>query len=376
MNVYGEIQTFIERIEAQTPKPDSACETICRVFEGKPVDRIPLLFRSTRGAVAPGRKFNLEEQFYDAEKMLYGHLEEILLAAPLSFGAPLTLRPNFGTIFVPAAFGAQYRVFPDAYPWVTGRFSVKDIPRLAEANVLDSPIFKRCLSYIRFFRETLPDWIHVYQPDTQGPFDIAHLLLGDELFYLLTDDPKAAHALLRAATRGYCEITRTVKQALGEENGEMYHGHALARGIRMRNGGARVSEDTPTLLSPAMIDEFVLPYDEQALSAFGGGFIHFCGKHEYLLEKFASLPGNRAINLGNPEMYDFHRVMDTLRKNGRAYFGHWPKMPGEDAHAYIRRLRLATDGGTTAMAAHIDEGLFPEIGDALFAEIWNGGNGE
>lgn len=376
MSVYTEIQTLIERIGQTLTAPDAACETIGRVFEGKPVERLPFLFRSTRGAVAPGTKYSLKEQFYDPEKMLYGHLEEILRAAPLSRGAPLTMRPNFGTVFVPAAFGARYEVFPDVYPWITGHFSQDDIPRLQEADVLASPIFIRCVEYIRFFKETLPGWIHVYQPDTQGPFDIAHLLLGNDLFYLLTDDPDAAHALLRAATRGYCEITRAVKEALGEKTNEMYHGHALSSGIYMKNGGARVSEDTPTLLSPAMIDEFVLPYDEQALAAFGGGFIHFCGKHEYLLEKFAALPLNRAINLGNPEMYDFRWVMNALRRNGRAYFGHWPKEPGEDARAYVKRMRSVSDGGTSGLMLHMDEGLFPEIGDAGMLEIWNGGNGK
>ncbi len=46
----------------------------------------------------------------------------------------------------------------------------------------------------------------------------------------------------------------------------------------MRNGGIRISEDSATLISPKQIDEFVIPYDQKALEAFGGGFIHFCGK--------------------------------------------------------------------------------------------------
>lgn len=81
----------------------------------------------------------------------------------------------------------------------------------------------------------------MYLPDTLGPFEIAHSVYGDNLFYEIYDDPK-----------------------------------------------------------------FVIPYDKRTLKAFGGGFVHYCGKHEYLLEAYLQLDELRAINLGNPEMYEFN----------------------------------------------------------------------
>ena len=371
MHLYRDIQDLIEKIALTAKEPGSASGVIGDVLEGKPVDALPYIVRCPWGAVAPGTRYNLKEQFYDPEKMLHAHLEEILRTCQSAHGAPLMLRPNFGTIFVPAAFGAGYDVLPDAYPWVTGHFSQEDIPRLEEADLLGSEMMQRALEYIRYFRSMLPEWIHVYQPDTQGPFDIAHLLLGNDIFYLLLDDPDEAHRLMRIATDGYCRITRALKEALSEPEGEMYHGHALARGIYMRNGGTRVSEDTPTLLSPEMIDEFVLPYDEQALAQFGGGFIHFCGRHEYLLEKFAGMKGCRALNLGNPEMYDFDWVMRVIRENGCVYFGHWPRREGEDANAYIERMYAASLGGKRHLLLHVNEDLFPGTSEEDFFSLWH-----
>jgi hypothetical protein len=284
------------------------------------------------------------------------------------------MRPNFGTIVLPAAFGAEYKVFEDVYPWITRSFTQNDLERLENIDPTDSRMVRQCEDYIRYFREMLPEWIHVYQPDTQGPFDIAHLLLGNELFYMLEDNPDDVHRLMRIATRGYIEVTRALKRALCEPETSMFHGHALACGIYMRNGGTRVSEDTPTLLSPEMIDEFVLPYDEEALAAFGGGFIHFCGKHEYLLRKFAALRGNHAVNLGNPEKYDFDCVMRILRASNCTYFGHWPKLPGEDARSYVMRMRKSSDDGTRGLLLRLDENLFPEVNAVDMAELWNGGD--
>ncbi|MBE3036245.1 MAG: hypothetical protein IMZ70_04070 [Candidatus Atribacteria bacterium] len=168
----------------------------------------------------------------------------------------------------------------------------------------------------------------------------------------------------------YIQVTEKLKEVLGEEKTICYHGHALSRGIYMRNGGTRISEDSATLISPQHIDEFVIPYDQKALEAFGGGFIHFCGKNDYLLESYLKLDKVRAVNLGNPEMYDFNTTMQKFIEYKKCYFGLWPKKDKETLEKYIRRMREVTDSGTRGLILHFDEAMFPEYSCQDILQKW------
>ena len=83
------------------------------------------------------------------------------------------------------------------------------------------------------------------------------------------------------------------------------------------------------------------------------------------------MKGCRAVNLGQPEMYDFEWVMDTMHKNNCVYFGHWPKYEGEDTKAYISRMKKASAGGTRNLLLHFNENLFPEMCESEIYDIWN-----
>ena len=138
----------------------------------------------------------------------------------------------------------------------------------------------------------------------------------------------------------------------------------------MRNGGARISEDSATLLSPEHIDEFVISYDKRALRAFGGGFVHYCGKHEYLLEAYLQLDEVRAINLGNPEMYEFNSTMQKFLNYGKCYFGLWPKIGEENLEGYIYRMKKSTAGGKRGLILLFDEAMFPEYSCQDILQKW------
>jgi hypothetical protein len=216
----------------------------------------------------------------------------------------------------------------------------------------------------------LPEWIHVYLPDTLGPFEIAHAVYGNNIFYDLYDDPEFVHYLLNLCTEIYIQVTEKLKEVLGEEKTICYHGHALSRGIYMRNGGTRISEDSATLISPQQIDEFVIPYNQKALEAFGGGFIHFCGKNDYLLESYLKLDKVRAVNLGNPEKYDFDTTMQKFIDYRKCYFGLWPKMEKENLDEYTNRMKRATGGGKRGLLLHFDEAMFPEYSCQDILQKW------
>jgi len=355
-----EIYKLLKIIERKKRIDPQGKVRIANVLENKEVDFLPLIFWRPQNISVPGKTYDMEEQFYDKEKMLYGHLEEVADCAQNTFDAPLCLRPNFGTVFIPSIFGLKYKLPKDTFAWITSHLTKDEIKKFRIPHLGEVDMMKRAIEYLQFFKEKLPEWIHVYLPDTLGPFEIAHSVYGDNIFCEIYDDPSFIHYLLDLCTEMYIQVTEKLKKVIGEERESCYHGHALVRGIYMRNGGTRISEDSATLISPRHIDEFVIPYDKKALNAFGGGFVHFCGKNDYLLESFLKLDEVRAINLGNPEMYDFDITMQKFVDYKKCYFGLWPKEENETLEEYIFRIKQATDGGKRGLILHFDEAMFTE----------------
>ncbi len=364
------IEKLIKIIERKKRIDSQGKDRIANVLENKEVDILPLIFWRPQNVSVPGKSYDMEEQFYDKEKMLYGHLEEIADCTHNTFDALLCLRPNFGTVFIPAMFGLKYKVPKDTFAWLISRLTKNEIKKFKIPDLSEVDMMKRAIEYLQFFKEKLPEWIHVYLPDTIGPFEIAHSVYGDNLFCDIYDDPSFVHYLLELCTDVYIQVTERLKKIIGEEKKNCYHGHALSRGIYMRNGGTRISEDSATLISPRHIDEFVIPYDQKVLEAFGGGFIHFCGKNDYLLASFLKLDKVRAVNLGNPEMYNFDITMQKFVEYRKCYFGLWPKEDSETLEGYIHRMKRATDGGKKGLILHFDEAMFPEYSCQNILQKW------
>jgi uroporphyrinogen-III decarboxylase len=365
-----EIKKLLKIVEEKKRIDPQGKGKIADVLENKEVDYLPLIFWKPQNISVPGSTYDMEEQFYNKEKMLYGHLEEIAGCAQNAFDAPICIRPNFGTIFIPAMFGLKYKVPKDTFAWLTSRLSKEEIRKYHFPNLDKIDIVKKAIEYIKFFKKTLPEWIHVYLPDTLGPFEIAHAVYSNNIFYDLYDDPNFVHYLLNLCTEMYIQVTEKLKEVLGEEKTICYHGHALSRGIYMRNGGTRISEDSATLISPQQIDEFVIPYDQKALEVFGGGFIHFCGKNDYLLESYLKLDKVRAVNLGNPEMYDFNITMQKFIDHKKCCFGVWPKIEEENLEEFLYRMKQATAAGKRGLILHFDEAMFPENSCFEILEQW------
>jgi hypothetical protein len=180
--------------------------------------------------------------------------------------------------------------------------------------------------------------IRPYVPDTQGILDLAHLILGTELFLLLADRPEEADALLDRCLRLFLAGTRLFKAFLGETPTSMIHGHGMPIGIWFPDTGARISEDSATLLSEQMIRRFVLPGIREAARRFGRLFLHFCGHHPGFFRLACELSEISTINLGNPELYDLEEVFALCGRTGTVYLGHLPLEAEEDGEAYLERL--------------------------------------
>ena len=78
----------------------------------------------------------------------------------------------------------------------------------------------------------------------------------------------------------------------------------------------------------------------------------------------------RAVNLGNPEMYNFEKTMQKFMDNEKCYFGLWPRKDGESLEKYIKRMKNITKGGKRGLLLHFDEDMFPEYSCQDILKKW------
>ena len=249
-----------------------------------------------------------------------------------------TVRPNLGVVFIPVIAGQGYEIREGQMPWPGAPLDREAIRAAAELDVASTKLMGLAAEFYDIHREEGGREIVAYHPDTQSVFDVAHLLNGQSLFYEVIDDPEWVHELLEVCLDLYLRVSRHLKSLLCEPEPTMVHGHGTPQGVHFPDAGARTSEDTATLLSPRMIEEFVLPYAERAVRPFGGGFVHFCGRHQPLFERLCESPLVRAIDLGNSEDYSCRWLLERCAASNTVLYSRIAAEVGEDWRAYVRRL--------------------------------------
>lgn len=308
-------------------------------------DYLPILLSDGETPELEGfTHWTLKEQFYDKEKMLLEQLKGLLGTAKAHSDAQLSIRVNFGVGIVPSIFGLQ-PIFlqEDQMPWFMGHLPKERIISLEiPDNLREYGLMPRIIEYLEYFKSLLPKGINIYCFDTQGPFDIAHLIRGNQIYTDLYDDPDFVHHLMRISTRIYIESTKLFKDLVGEPFDSGYHGT-----LYMGNGGVRLCDDSSINLSPRLFREFSLPYIKEALAPFGGGWVHFCGDGNHLLDMYLDLQEVKGLNFGNPEKYDYEKVMKKIISKGKFYVGYVPRREGESLRDYFERILspLETKGG-------------------------------
>jgi hypothetical protein len=259
-----------------------------------------------------------------------------------------TVRPNLGVIFVPAMAGLGYQLPGDAMPWPGEPLTREAIRAARDTDVTATETMRLAAEFYAIHRDSGRDDIVAYHADTQGVFDIAHLLNGDHTFYEVADQQEASwiDELLDICHVLYRRATAQLKAQLDEPATSMLHGHGTSQGVYFPHVGTRMAEDTAILLSPATIDRFILPAIQRAATRFGGAFVHFCGNHRPLLERLCQMDEVRAIDLGNPEMYDSRWLLQRCAETGTVLYSRLAAEPGEPWHDYVRRLgTLASETG-------------------------------
>jgi hypothetical protein len=288
-----------------------------RVFAWEEMDEVPFIW-STLPPLPdddwPDYAYN--DTFADREQMLLSQLRAPFLHYQAGDYYMPNIRANYGTVILPSIMGAGWQLTEMSLPWahhLEGRDAVR---RVIDAGVPDveAGLGAVCLDTTAYYLDTLAPYpnlareVHIYHPDLQGPFDVAHLLWGPDIFLALYDCPDMVHELLDLVTRIYIAWLTTWKALVGEANDYTAHWSVYMR------GGAMIRDDTPVMLSAAQYDEFVKPYDQRLLDTFGG-CIHFCGRGDQFVASMATSANLYGLNVSQPDWNDMDRLWQITRRH-------------------------------------------------------------
>jgi hypothetical protein len=333
-------------------------ERQCRAWRRERLD-VPLLFVSDK--LTPKQQtiptFDLRQTFFDKAKMLCREASGACAAGNGRSDSVPSVRANLGTGILPACLGLEQETFPDKMPWLQEHLSKEQISKLCPDDIKERGSFARGIEMMHYFVEVMEDSLPVYVMDTQGPFDLAHLMLGDDLFVELYDDPPFVHHLLEICLELGVRTHRWMKEAIGEPLTYLHHGNA----IYSDNFGIRICEDTTMLLGEDHIREFAIPYSRRLACEFGGAWVHYCGYNEALTDVILEFPEFKALNFGHIPGHEheigFDANMDKFARAEKVNFNGWPKFPNESAEDYFRRLHKHAGTGTLAPCASVSEEL-------------------
>jgi hypothetical protein len=283
--------------------------------------------------------FGYKERFHSPSKMWESEMRRAREVVEWPTDGIPTVRPNLGTVFLQAAVGRKYLIPENQMPRSGAPLSSENIQNIKIANALSSDMMKLVEQFYVVHLKSAESNIVAYHPDTQGVFDLTHQIFGDTIFLDMALKESKVKYALDICSELYIKATHHIKNILGEPADCMMHGHGTPQGLYFPNAGVRMSEDSATLISPKMIDHFIIPYIINASSSFGGVFIHYCGKHIGLFEKVCALDCVKAIDLGNQEEYDLEWLLKKCAETDTIFFSRvMPENRSEYWEPYIRRI--------------------------------------
>jgi len=263
--------------------------------------------------IAPPPLVNETLEFTDdgLANMLTAQYTACLRCLKSGSGALLTVRGSYGVGILPSVFGCEPFLMAreqDCLPNVRP-LGGSAIPALLDRGGPDvrRGYGERVFAVGELFLEIAERYpqigthVHPIHPDLQGPFDVAELLWGSDLFYALYDQPETVHALLDLICGAYSAFMEKW-QTLFPAGEYAYHWGNMHRGALM------LRDDSAMNLPPELCREFILPYDNRLLARLGGGAVHFCGRGDHYIELLSGMERLYAVALSQPECNDMETI--------------------------------------------------------------------
>jgi uroporphyrinogen-III decarboxylase len=229
------------------------------------------------------------------------------------------LMPWFGTAVLASGFGhpviKNYKSDPAAD--ISKVQHPDELQKLRLPDPQKDGLMPQVLQTLSYFRthSALP----VGVTDCQGPLTTALSIIGyDKFCYWMFDYPKVLHGLMDLVTEALIQWVKAQKMhaSIPMETESYPLGVWMPKGF----GGVWISDDDSVIMSADLYRDFVKPYNERVLQAFGGGCIHYCGNSNQHIQSYLDTQGLTAINnLNLDDLKGAAAMRAALAKKGIVY---------------------------------------------------------
>lgn len=220
------------------------------------------------------------------------------------------VRVDLGTILFPASFGCDVLVAENSWPAIKTHpvSTPESLANVRHPDPIRSGLLPKAYEFISYFRENLPEGIRLSQCDTQGPWNVAHLMAGDQIFFAMYDDPAFVEQLLDAVADFTIAAIPPMKEAVGEASDTFYLQGTCCP------GGGRICNCSTEMISPDFYEQTVLERDNRVFEAMGGGMLHNCAGNVTSLAHANRIKTLRCVEMAF-NYADVFDVANTLRED-------------------------------------------------------------
>jgi hypothetical protein len=324
-----------------------------RLWAGEPLERIPLLVRTS-----PPAAYRMREQMQDADKQLALGLAAAMATwelVPSSDALP-GMRPDVGCSCLASAYGCDYYWGDslDQTPGVRDKI-ITDLEQQVDALPHPDPYtdgwLPEGLRRIRMFAEASDGFIPVSLLDAAGGVNVAADLLGvTETLLAIKTAPAALHRLLDNIQDLFA---RTIRAGIEAAGGEEYITTTDYPDIWFPEGcKGHASDDICASFGPSTYAEFSAPYHARIFEEFGRGGLHNCGPNPCHAAYVAHPCSPRSLDLSDTYSHkDLAKMKISLRKKAFLLL-HWDGKP-EPVAWYREIMELMAPDVIVVPAYHI-----------------------
>ncbi|MBI4028287.1 MAG: hypothetical protein HY360_25105 [Verrucomicrobia bacterium] len=201
------------------------------------------------------------------------------LLAPLKLHNPI--RPLLGLGVGPGTATASFgcRLDPDANFCPSNHISVAELLATGCPDPAASGIMPSIREKIEVIKAHTPSWVKISMPDLQGPFNIIHMVVGNDVFILPQEEPETFRQGMTVFTDFFLAAHRMVSEWIGPERLDPY----LARRYT-------VAECSTNMVSPEFYREHILAHDRRVAENWGRIAIHTCSGPHVFFNTLRHLP--------------------------------------------------------------------------------------
>jgi len=242
--------------------------------------------------------FSYGEIFRDKEKMLLDELLPIYEGVLAGDDRTKVIRANYGVGILPSVFGLEIIQKDDEMPWVKPVSSIEEVKKIVKRGVpeIKSGLIEKVNETNEYYKEkishypNLKDTIHIGLPDPLGIFNLAGVIMGEELYISIYEHRDVIKDLLELCTQTYIKYAEVQKKLVGEP---METGYYFACTLP---SGVKISEDYGLAVSPDKYEEFCIPYNEIVAKRFNGITLVICEDIESkMLKKILDTKGLKGL---------------------------------------------------------------------------------